>query len=62
MNAVDDAPVFSSIQSALSLTQNVAMSVTTAPLATDVDSPSLTYAMTGLPPGVTFDPSTRQIS
>lgn len=62
VNAVDDAPVFSATQNALSLTQNAAMTGVTAPIATDVDSPTLTYAMTGLPPGVTFNPSTRQLS
>lgn len=62
VNAVNDAPVFAATQSALSLTQNAAMTNVVAPLATDVDTPTLTYAMTGLPTGVSFDPATRTVS
>lgn len=62
VNSVNDAPVFSATQGTLSLTQNVTMTSATAPIATDADTPSLTYSMTGLPTGLSFDPATRAIT
>ncbi len=62
VNAQDDAPVFGSAQGNLSLTQSTAMGSTVLPLATDIDSGSLTYSLSGLPTGLSFDAGTRTLS
>lgn len=62
VNAVDDAPIFGSAQGNLSLTQSTAMGATVLPLATDIDSGSLTYSLTGLSAGLSFDAGTRTLS
>ncbi len=64
VNAMNDAPTFSSTQSNFSLTQGVAMSAVTLPAATDVDTgDTLTYSIvSGLPTGLSFNSATRQIT
>lgn len=62
VNAVDDAPIFQAVQSAQTFTAGSVITAFTAPLATDIDSGSLTYSMSGLPAGLAFNPATRQVS
>jgi hypothetical protein len=62
VNAVQDAPVFLATQGNLSFTSGSAISATTLSAATDADGDALTYSMTGLPAGLSFNPATRVLS
>ena len=61
INAVNDVPVTNGIISAQAGNDSTAFSLNVAGNFSDVDSP-LTYSVTGLPEGLTLDPSTGLIS
>jgi YD repeat-containing protein len=55
-------PVFSGGMANQSATATVAMNAYTAPAATDANGASITYSASGMPPGVSFDASSRTFS
>ena len=56
------APVFSAVPPNVSVMSSVAMAAYQLPVATDANGDAITYSASGLPPGLSFNASTRTVS
>jgi large repetitive protein len=62
VTVTNTAPVFSAAPSNLSVMDSVAMAAYQIPVATDANGDVITYSASGLPPGLSFNASTRTFS